>query len=98
MKLIAETEPIRQEMEKTISSLSQRITSLERIFVDLKQEINDKTGHDLDKEFEDIKKVSIFSWKTREAFFHKNTEFLKGDSFLKGEWGEVNGVEVEVMK
>ena len=56
MKLIAETEPIRQEMEKTIASLSQRITSLERIFVDLKQEINDKTGHDLDKEFEDIKK------------------------------------------
>ncbi|CAD7967535.1 unnamed protein product [Amoebophrya sp. A120] len=55
MKLIAETEPVRREMERTVLSLSQRVISLEKIFGELKQEINQKTGHDLDKEFDDIK-------------------------------------------
>ncbi|CAD7951977.1 unnamed protein product [Amoebophrya sp. A25] len=55
MKLIAETEPVRREMEKTVNSLSARVINLERIFNELKAEINQKTGHDLDKEFEEIK-------------------------------------------
>ena len=55
MKLIAETEPVRREMERTVMSLSQRVISLEKIFSELKQEINEKTGHDLDKEFDEIK-------------------------------------------
>jgi len=42
-------------MESTISSLQTRIDGLEKTFVDLKREINSRTGHDLDKEFETIK-------------------------------------------
>lgn len=55
MKLVVETPPMRQEMEQTVVSLSKRVDNLERIFGDLKQEINAKTGHDLDREFADMK-------------------------------------------
>lgn len=55
MKLVVETPAIRNEMEKTITGLTDRVTALEKVFVDLKGEINQRTGHDLDKEFADIK-------------------------------------------
>lgn len=55
MKLISETEPMRAETERTLKTLITRVTSLEKIFVELKQEINSKTGHDLDAEFNAIK-------------------------------------------
>ncbi len=55
MKLISETEPLRGETERTLKTLSARISSLEGIFLELKTEINSKTGHDLDEEFSAIK-------------------------------------------
>lgn len=54
-KLVAETGPVRQQMEQTIGTLQTRIESIEKTMIDLKREINARTGHDLDKEFESIK-------------------------------------------
>eukprot|EP00397_Hematodinium_sp_SG-2012_P005613 GEMP01005634.1.p1 GENE.GEMP01005634.1~~GEMP01005634.1.p1 ORF type:complete len:479 (+),score=99.69 GEMP01005634.1:156-1592(+) len=55
LKLIFETEPLKQEMKVSIELLSKRVTALEKTLKSLKMTINQKTGHDLDKEFAQVK-------------------------------------------
>lgn len=94
MKLIAETEPLRGETEKTLRILSNRITSLEKLFADLKRELNDKTGHDLDKEFDAIKnelislsQTAASAGETSKAKLTELHDSLKGVGFAGGHGG-----------
>merc|ERR1719261_1546225 len=54
-KLVVESEPLRQQMNHAINSLSNRVEVMERAFNLLKSEINVRSGHNLDKEFEQMK-------------------------------------------
>lgn len=55
-KLVAETQPIRAQLNTAINSLGTRMTAMEKTFELLKQEIDKKTGHHLSAEFDAIKK------------------------------------------
>lgn len=56
LKLVFETEPLRDEMHEALETLTRRVTGLEETLTALKHEINEKTGHDLDKEFAEVSK------------------------------------------
>jgi len=81
-KLIVETQPIRQQLQTAITSITQRMDAMEATFDHLKQAIDQKTGHHLGQEFESIKKElatlsSVASQETHER--HKRLENLHSD-------------------
>merc|ERR1719460_2744366 len=51
-KLVVESQPIRSQMARTIESLSKRMTQMEQTFKQLKEELDKKSGHKLDAEFD----------------------------------------------
>merc|ERR1712190_102421 len=55
-KLVTETQPIRQQMARSIETLGKRIDAMEQSFSELKAELDKKTGHKLGEEFEAIKR------------------------------------------
>merc|ERR1711879_931604 len=54
-KLVVETQPVRQQMSRSIETLSKRISVMEASFQELKTELDKKTGHKLGEEFEALK-------------------------------------------
>jgi hypothetical protein len=55
-KLISETEPLKKSMTSAVASLMTRLSSMERSIKKLKEEIVALSGHDMDAEFESMKK------------------------------------------
>jgi len=54
-RLVVESEPLRQQMNQAINSLTNRVEVMEKAFGLLKSEIDIRSGHNLDKEFEAMK-------------------------------------------
>jgi hypothetical protein len=55
-KLVVESQPLRAQMAKAIESLNKRVTTMEKTFETLKEEVDKRTGHKLGAEFDAIKK------------------------------------------
>jgi len=55
-KLVVESQPLRTAMAKAIESLNLRVTTMEKTFETLKEEVDKRTGHKLGAEFDAIKK------------------------------------------
>lgn len=81
-KLVVETQPMRQQMARSIQTLSRRIDAMEASFGELKEELDKKTGHKLGAEFDAIKKEltslsDVASRETEER--HSRLESLHAD-------------------
>merc|ERR1719420_2595749 len=70
-KLVVESEPLRQQMNQAINSLTQRVEVMERAFNLLKSEIDLRSGHNLDKEF-DAMKLELTSLSQYASTEHEN--------------------------
>merc|ERR1719261_312491 len=89
-KLVVESEPLRHQMNQAINSLTQRVEVMERAFNLLKSEIDLRSGHSLDKEFEAMKKelTSLSQYASNEhqtrheklESLHKDLESVKANS------------------
>lgn len=55
-KLIMESEPQRLQLRRLILNIQRRLDSMEATVEELKTEINASTGHDLDKEFDNLRR------------------------------------------
>mmetsp|Transcript_2015 Transcript_2015/g.4389 ORF Transcript_2015/g.4389 Transcript_2015/m.4389 type:complete len:481 (-) Transcript_2015:132-1574(-) len=68
-KLVVETQPVRQQMAKSLETLSKRVSVMEDDFKELKDVLDKKTGHKLGEEFENIKKelASLSTAATQET-------------------------------
>lgn len=105
---MAETGPVRQQMENTIASLQQRMEGIEKTMLDLKREINARTGHDLDREFESIKAELMNLSKTasdetekrkdKMARLNADLEQLHASGTAGGESGNTRQIESHIAK
>lgn len=101
-KLVVESEPLRQQMNQAINSLTQRVEVMERAFNLLKAEIDLRSGHSLDKEFEAMKKelTSLSNYASSEhQNRHSKLENLHKDlQSVKASSGDSGGFDVHLEK
>lgn len=101
-KLVVESEPLRQQMNQAINSLSNRVEVMERAFNLLKSEIDLRSGHNLDKEFEAMKAelTSLSQYaSTEHETRHKKLESLHKDlETVKASTGGKEHIDRHLMK
>eukprot|EP00746_Dinoflagellata_sp_MGD_P008781 gnl/MRDRNA2_/MRDRNA2_117625_c0_seq1.p1 gnl/MRDRNA2_/MRDRNA2_117625_c0~~gnl/MRDRNA2_/MRDRNA2_117625_c0_seq1.p1 ORF type:complete len:481 (+),score=100.07 gnl/MRDRNA2_/MRDRNA2_117625_c0_seq1:77-1519(+) len=101
-KLVVESEPLRQQMNQAINSLSNRVEVMEKAFNLLKSEIDLRSGHNLDKEFEAMKSelTSLSQYaSTEHESRHKKLESLHKDlESVKASTGGKEHIDRHLMK